>query len=47
MEMLAGLTMMPLRATDLAQVVRDAAKDIRNNICKTNLIFLIRRTPGK
>jgi len=47
MVVLAGLTMMPLRATDPAQVVRPAAKDIRNTICKTHLIFFMKRTPGK
>jgi len=47
MEVLAGFTMTPLIATDPAQVVSDAVKDIRRNICKTNLKFLMRRTLAK
>jgi hypothetical protein len=47
MLVLAGEITMPLRATSPAQVVRDRAKDPKNNIRKTKLIFLIIRTPGK
>jgi hypothetical protein len=47
MLVLAGETTMPLRATSPAQVVRDRAKDPKNNIRKTKLIFLMGTTPGK
>ena len=44
---LAGVTTMPLSPKDPAQVIRDTAKDPRNNIAKTNLIFFMRIPPRK
>jgi len=43
---LAGETTIPLRATSPAQAVRDRAKDPKNNIRKTKVIFLMGTTPS-
>jgi hypothetical protein len=43
---LAGETTIPLRATSPAQAVRDRAKDPKNNMRKTKVIFLMGTTPG-
>jgi hypothetical protein len=39
---LTGARTTPLRATDPAQVVKDAAKNPRNNIAKANLKFFMK-----
>jgi hypothetical protein len=43
---LTGVRITPLRATGPAHVVRDTAKDPRNNIAKTDLIFFMRTSPA-
>jgi hypothetical protein len=43
----AGVTTTPLSAKDPAHVIRNTAKDPKNNIDKTNLIFFMRTPPGK
>jgi hypothetical protein len=43
---LTGVKITPLRATDPAQVVKDTAKNPRNNMAKANLKFFMKTSPA-